>query len=95
VHIWWGVNSCAIALNIVQPFLGEKGTLFAIDAIQGKDITAFSANPDEEEVILMPGTCVHARRESLVYDNRLFIIHLAEEHSLRLVHVKGNESLPD
>jgi len=92
-HIWWDVNSCSIALNIVQPFLGEKGTLFAIDAIHGKDITAFSANPDEQEVILMPGTCVRARCESLAYDDRLFIVHLEEENSIRLVHMKDNSSL--
>jgi hypothetical protein len=83
VHIWWGVNSCSTSLNIVQPFLGEKGTLFAIETIHGKDITAFSANPDEQEVILMPGTCVRARCESLVYDDRLFIVHLKEENSQR------------
>jgi hypothetical protein len=32
IHIWWSINSCSMALNIVQPFSGEKGTLFAIDA---------------------------------------------------------------
>jgi hypothetical protein len=64
--------------NRVQPFLGENGTLFAIDAIQGKDISAFSAIPDEQEVVLMPGTRVRCKHESLNFIDRLFVLHLEE-----------------
>jgi hypothetical protein len=78
VYIWWSVNSCSMALNTVQPFLGEKGTLFAIDAIHGKDISAFSAMSDENEVILMPKTYVRRRCESLNFNESLFIIHLEQ-----------------
>jgi hypothetical protein len=78
VHIWWSVNSCSMNPNRVHPFLGENGTLFAIDAIQGKDISAFSAIPDEQEVVLMPGTRVRCKHESLNFIDRLFVLHLEE-----------------
>jgi hypothetical protein len=58
--------------------LGESGTLFAIETIHGKDISIFSAVPDEEEVILMPGTRVRTRYQSLSVIDRFFIIHLEE-----------------
>jgi hypothetical protein len=83
VHIWWSVNSFSMALNIVQPFLGEKGILFAIDAIYAKDISAFSAMPDEQEVILMPGTRLRAKSPSLNFNDRLFILHLEEVNPQR------------
>jgi hypothetical protein len=78
VYTYWDLNSCSMNINSIQPFLGESGTLFAIEAIHGKDISMFSAVPDEQEVILMPGTRVRARNQSLSFIDRLFIIHLAE-----------------
>jgi hypothetical protein len=83
VHIWWSVNSCSLNPKSVEPFLGEHGTLFAIETINGKDISMFSSFPDEQEVVLMPGTRVRAKFESLNYGDRLFIVHLKEENSLR------------
>ena len=85
--IWWSVTSCSMDLKIVQPFLGERGTLFAIEVIHGKDISEFSANPEEQEVILMPGTRVRARYEPLSFIDRLFIVHLEEVTIQRLVHL--------
>jgi hypothetical protein len=78
IHIWWSVNSCSKNLNVVQPFLGEQGTLFVIQATHGKDISEFSAMPDEKEVILMPGTRVRRRYEASNFKESLFIIHLDE-----------------
>ncbi|CAF1229678.1 unnamed protein product [Adineta steineri] len=78
IGIWWSVNSTSLDLKIVQPFLGEHGTLFAIEAICGKDISQFSATPEEKEVILMPGTHVRAKTEVLNFNDRLFIVHLDE-----------------
>jgi hypothetical protein len=77
VYTWWDITSCSKNINIVQPFLGENGTLFAIETIYGRDISMFSAVPEEEEVIILPGTRVHAR-QSLNFIDRLFIIHLEE-----------------
>jgi hypothetical protein len=85
-HIWWGVNSCSINPRNVKPYLGENGTLFAIETTHGRNISTFSAFPDEEEVILMPGIRVRAPRESLHYEGSHSTIHLKEENSLRLVY---------
>jgi len=78
IHIWWGVNSCSINTRTVQQFLSETGTLFVIDTIHGKDISAFSAFPDEQEVILMPGTRVQAKTASFPVIDRFFILPLEE-----------------
>ncbi|CAF4237606.1 unnamed protein product, partial [Adineta steineri] len=78
IDIWWSVNSTSMDLIIVQPFLDERGTLFAIEAMHGKDISQFSANPEEKEIILMPGTYVRAKTEALNFINRLFVVHLDE-----------------
>ncbi|CAF1409587.1 unnamed protein product, partial [Didymodactylos carnosus] len=78
VHIWWSVNSCSMDLRSIQSYLGENGTLFAIDVLDGKDVSAFSAVPDEQEVLLMPGTRLRARCESLSFIDRLSVLHLKE-----------------
>ena len=93
MEIWWSVNSCSTDLKIVQEFLGEKGTLFAIEAIHGKDISAFSASLEEQEVILMPGTRVRAKCESFNFIDRLFVIHLEEVTLQRLVHLQHKQNL--
>ncbi|CAF0945019.1 unnamed protein product [Adineta steineri] len=78
IEIWWSINSTSMDLKIIEPFLGEHGTLFAIEAMHGKDISKFSANLDEKEIILMPGTYVRARTEALNFKKCLFIVHLDE-----------------
>jgi hypothetical protein len=78
VHMLWNINSCSMDPSIVQPFLGESGTLFVINTIHGKDISTFSAIPDEREVVLMPGTRVRRTHESLNFINRLIVLHLEE-----------------
>ena len=92
VHTWWSVNSCSMALNVVEFYLGEKGTVLAIDAIHAKDISAFSAMPDEKEFVLMPGTCVRVKCPSLNFIDRFFLIHLKEENEQRLVYLNITQS---
>jgi hypothetical protein len=92
--VWWSVNSSSTDLNVVQLYLGERGTLFAIEAIHGKNISEYSAFPDEQEVILMPGTCLRMGSGPLNFIDRLFIVHLkedstTEENTQGLVHVKN------
>ncbi|CAF2972533.1 unnamed protein product [Rotaria sp. Silwood2] len=81
VQIWWSVNSCSRALNVVEVYLGDKGTVFAIDAVNGKDVSAFSVFKEEQEVILMPGSRFCVKSKSLNFRNSLFIVHLEEESS--------------
>jgi hypothetical protein len=81
VQTWWSVNSCSLALDVVQVYLGETGTVFSIDVSHAKDISAFSAFPEEQEVVLIPGTCVRAQSQSLNLIDRFFVVHLKEETS--------------
>ncbi|CAF3111502.1 unnamed protein product [Rotaria sp. Silwood2] len=76
---WWSVNSCSRALKVVELYLGKMGTVFAINAIHGKDISEYSVFKEEQEVILMPGTCVRVNGKSLNFENRLFIVHMEQE----------------
>jgi hypothetical protein len=77
-HIWWSVNSCSKALNVVQVFLGNAGTLYAIETLDGRDIFDYSINREEQEVILMPGTHVRRKSGSLNLVDRIFALHLEQ-----------------
>ncbi|CAF1238145.1 unnamed protein product [Adineta ricciae] len=78
-RIWWSVNSCSKNLGVVEMYLGQTGTVFAIDVINGKDISKYSTFSEEEEIVLMPGTHVSPKCQSLNFDNRFFLVHLKEE----------------
>ncbi|CAF0982284.1 unnamed protein product [Adineta ricciae] len=79
METWWSVNSCSKDLNIVEKFLGDKGTLFSIDVLHGKDISEYSSIPEEREVVLIPGTRLLAKCKPCNFADRLLIIHLVEE----------------
>jgi len=55
---WWSFSSTTLDLKVLQSplFLGKQGdrTLFCIEAL-GVDIAAFSAMPNESEVLMLPG----------------------------------------
>ncbi len=93
VHIWWSVNSCSVDISVVKEYLHECGTLFAIDASHGKDISEYSVFPAEKEIVLMPGTRLRARCYPLTFESRFFIIHLQEENEKRLVRRKVKYAL--
>ena len=77
IHTWGSITSCSSQINVAACFAGEKGILFCINAIHGKDITKFSANQDETEIILMPGT--YLRVKSTSFDlNGFYIVQLNE-----------------
>jgi hypothetical protein len=90
VQTWWSVNSCSVAPTVVEMYLGETGTVFAIDAIHAKDISTFSVFSHEQEFVLMPGTRVRAKCKSLTLLNRFFIVSLEEENPQRLVRLKAS-----
>ena len=76
-YTWSSINSCSSQINVAACFAVQKGILFCINAIHGKDITKFSANQDENEIILMPGTCL--RVQSVSFDlNGFYIVQLNE-----------------
>jgi hypothetical protein len=79
VEIWWSVNSTSLSKEVIEMYLSDTGTLFAIDAIHGKNISEYSAYPDEQEVILMPGTRLRLKSNALNYKNYLLVVLLKEE----------------
>jgi hypothetical protein len=94
VHIWWSVNSCSPDISVVEQYLDNSSTLFAIDASHGKDISEYSTFPTEKEIVLMPGTRLRAKAHSLNPEkSRFFIVHLEEETSQRLVCLNITYSL--
>ena len=56
---WWAFSSTTVQEDTTKTFSGTEGdrTVFGIDAI-GVDIAAFSAFPNEAEVLLLPGTAL-------------------------------------
>ena len=74
---WSSVNSCSSDVKVAGVYVGPGGTLFCIHALNGKDIAKFSANHDENEVVLMPGTCLRVKSASLDI-NGLYVVHLDE-----------------
>jgi len=55
---WYGFSSTSTNLGKVQQFLGDREcTIFSINwCISGRSIEKFSAHPDEEEILLPPGS---------------------------------------
>lgn len=77
-HIWWSVNSCSTDLHVVQFYLCENSTLFAIKSVSAKDISSYSSFQAEHEVVLLPGIRLRVQSNTLNYEDRLFIVHLEE-----------------
>ena len=77
IYTWESITSCSSQMNVAACFAGQKGILFCINAIHGKDITRYSEFQGENEIILMPGTCLRVKSASLDI-NGLYIAHLDE-----------------
>ena len=76
---WWSVNSCTTDLKVVEFYLGNTGTVFAIEAAGCKDISSYSQFAQESEVILMPGTLLRSKSNVLSFRDTLYIVHLEED----------------
>jgi len=58
VFTWWAFSSTSTRKRQAEVFMsGGQCTLFTIDAI-GVDVSAFSSFPNEQELLLLPGTCL-------------------------------------
>ncbi|CAF1459523.1 unnamed protein product [Adineta steineri] len=84
IFTWWSVISCSLDSNVGAVFTGEKGVLFCINTINGKDISDYSSKEDkkdedawEKEIVLMPGTrlCVKSKTCNKLDFN---VVHLDE-----------------
>ena len=77
IHTWGSITSCSSQINVAACFAGQKGILFCINAIHGKDITKYSEFQGEREIILMPGTRLQVQSTSFDL-NGFYIIQLNE-----------------
>ena len=75
---WWGVTSCSTSVDVVKSFLKANSTLFLIEAFHGKHISGYSTYPNENEVILRPGTRLNVASGALNHDGGLHVVHLKE-----------------
>ena len=64
IHTWWSVNACSSQVNVAACFAGQKGTLFCIHTIHGKDITMYSEFQGEQKIVPMPGTRLQVQSTS-------------------------------
>ncbi|CAF0809606.1 unnamed protein product [Adineta steineri] len=78
---WWSVNSCSLDTNVAAMFSCEKGTLFCIHTINGKDISDYSSankgEVGEKEIVLMPGTRLRVKSNTFGI-NDFRVVHLEE-----------------
>ena len=56
IHTWWSISSCSRYFQLAHQFICDKGTLFSIKSLYGRDISTYSAKTAEGELILLPGT---------------------------------------
>ena len=77
IHTWGSINSCSSKINVAACFAGQKGTLFCVNAIHGKDITMYSEFQRENEIVLMPGNRLQVQSKSFEL-NGFHIIRLNE-----------------
>ncbi|CAF0986732.1 unnamed protein product [Didymodactylos carnosus] len=77
---WWSVSSCSESVNIVKQFLSNssQSTLFNIECIDGKKISLYTCYPEENEILLMPGTTLKVVSDPLHHHGGLHIVHLKE-----------------
>jgi hypothetical protein len=78
IYTYWNISSCTKDLSAAEMYVPKGGSLLFIEAIHGKDVSMFSAVPDEQEVILMPGTRMRAKCRTTNLLQSFFIIHLEE-----------------
>ncbi len=77
---WWTVTSCSLSIDVIKEFLASqtKSTLFLIEAVNGKYIADYTNYPNEDEVLLAPGTELRVVANVLDHPGGLNIVHLAE-----------------
>ena len=76
---WSSFSSCSSLVEVVEGFLkpNQNSTLFMIEAVDGRDISAYCMYRNEEEVLLKMGTQLRVKSNGLKR-NDLRLIHLVE-----------------
>lgn len=80
--IWWSFSSCTKTLTVLENdlYLGSNGdrTLFSIEVFNGRNIRDYSHFKTEDEILLLPGTCMEVQ-SLLDQPSGLHIIHLKQK----------------
>ena len=63
---------------MIKDFLDVNSTLFLIEAANGKDVASFTNYPNEDEVVLGPGTRLRVVGSALEHAGGLHVVHLRE-----------------
>ena len=79
---WWSFSSCTTTLTVLKNelYLGQSGerTLFSVEIINGRDISAHSYFATEDEILLLPGTHMEVRSQFNPTSD-MDIIHLKQK----------------
>ncbi|CAF3782729.1 unnamed protein product [Adineta steineri] len=77
---WWSISSCSTSIDVISSFISKSSssTLFNIECLNGKSVSSYTCYPNEDEVILMPGTIFEVVANPLNHHGGLNIIHLKE-----------------
>ena len=77
--VWWGFSSCTEKMSQIDGFLGQSGerTIFMIECVNGKAIRHHSQYPEENEILLIPGSYFRVIDKHSP-SQHLYIIHLQE-----------------
>jgi len=80
IKTWWGFSSSSTSLKVLEShaFFGHSGerTMFHVAIETGIDIRDYSAIPNENEVLLLPGT--RLKVEGILKANDVTIIQMTE-----------------
>jgi len=94
---WWGFSSCSLTANTVKTFLTSNGSpyrnLFSIKCISGINIKNYSAIPDEDEILLLPGSYFEVK-SILDLENNLKMYQLEQIKSQLSLHPQSSVSPP-
>lgn len=80
IFTWWTVNSCSSSVNVIERFLGgtNKSTLFLIEAMNGKNVSRYTAYETEDEIILRIETEFQVKANPLKQSDGSYVVHLIE-----------------
>ena len=77
--MWLSVNSCSTNLRVIEAYLADTSTVFAIDTVHGKQTFGYSAYEVEQETLLLLGARLRSNNQSINFINRLKTVHLVED----------------
>ncbi|CAF1509060.1 unnamed protein product [Adineta ricciae] len=92
---WWSISSCTISIDVISMFVGDVGSIFAINAISGRNIRRYSAIPLEDEIILLPGTRFLVISNPLNLNEKHHIVHMQELPNNRYTNNNTNSDNED